>query len=57
VLWVFAKAQVLAFMVIAAVIYALILWVRFAQRHPLVAIAIVGFMQGLCGGGRRWRRW
>jgi hypothetical protein len=41
--------------VVAAVIFGLIGVAKFAQRFPLTAIAICGFLQGLFGGGRRGR--
>jgi hypothetical protein len=45
----YAKGPLL---VLAAVVGVLILWVRFALRFPLTAIAVAGFLRGLLGGRR-----
>jgi len=42
-----------ALLVIAAIVGFMVLWVKFAQKYPLVAIALLGFFQGLLGGRRR----
>jgi hypothetical protein len=54
ILWRYAGPPLL---VVAAVVFFLIGWVKFAQRFPMTAIAIAGFLSGLLGGGGGRRRW
>jgi hypothetical protein len=41
---------------IAACYFLLRGWLWLCRKHPLVALVLFGFLQGLLGGGRR-RRW